>query len=451
MQKGNIRLAVITAVAIVLAMGFSYCTQDDAPEENIAEEFFGYVYSGEYGQAYDMLSEEAKGIIVNNDGLAETMSQLLTQLETAYGPLTGVGADNGIIERDSVTAHYVEYDYTISGVLLYVTLNDEGLVEGIFNAPCSVTSTATLPEGLVEEEYVYRADGLFDLDGLITSSVDSDHSVAVVLVHGSGPNNMNSTIGTNHIFQQIAWGLAESGIDVVRYDKRTYVDNRMLSPNPQADIMYETVSDAIGIGRDVKSMGYDKMFLIGHSLGAMMAPSIVSMSDGAYDGFVSLAGSPRDLAQIQYDQNMDLIDDMLDSKEKDDLISMIDSEYEKYLHIDLIPEDKLWSTYVFGVPAGYQKSMIDLENDVVAQNLGVPMLFLQGTNDFQVSPEDDYGAWNELLDGKDNVSFQLYLGLNHMFSISNGQYAGTTMEYYLPMTVNPTVIGDMAEFILSNC
>lgn len=54
-----------------------------------------------------------------------------------------------------------------------------------------------------------------------------------------------------------------------------------------------------------------------------------------------------------------------------------------------------------------------------------------------------------ILDDKESASFMLYLGLNHLFCISTGPGQGTVDEYYNEMTVNPTVINDMAEFMLS--
>ena len=44
---------------------------------------------------------------------------------------------------------------------------------------------------------------------------------AVVLVHGSGPQDRDETIGANKPFLDIARGLAAQGIAVLRYEKRT--------------------------------------------------------------------------------------------------------------------------------------------------------------------------------------------------------------------------------------
>lgn len=43
----------------------------------------------------------------------------------------------------------------------------------------------------------------------------------VVMVHGSGPNDMDETIGPNHPLRDLALGLARRGVATLRYDKRT--------------------------------------------------------------------------------------------------------------------------------------------------------------------------------------------------------------------------------------
>jgi len=46
-------------------------------------------------------------------------------------------------------------------------------------------------------------------------------AAAMVLVHGSGPNDRDETLGPNKPFRDLAWGLADRGIAVLRYEKRT--------------------------------------------------------------------------------------------------------------------------------------------------------------------------------------------------------------------------------------
>ena len=45
----------------------------------------------------------------------------------------------------------------------------------------------------------------------------------VILVHGSGPSNMDEFMGPNAPFRDLAEGLSRRGVAVLRYDKRTFV------------------------------------------------------------------------------------------------------------------------------------------------------------------------------------------------------------------------------------
>ena len=239
-------------------------------------------------------------------------------------------------------------------------------------------------------------------------------------------------------------------MDVLRYDDRTYAypwDSVALGNT--LDIGYETVDDAISAASMLKSMGYEKVYLVGHSLGAMAAPAIVEGSDGLYDGLVSLAGSPRSLAEISYDQNMLALDAIPDGPEKDVLKASLDAQLAAAGSLDGMTDEQLMSTVLFGMSAYYLKSIDDLDSAGAAQRLDVPMLFLQGTSDWQVTYDADYTAWIDILDGRENVSFQAYIGLNHLFSIP-GAYDGSSADYYLtPMTFNVSVIDDIADFVLS--
>ena len=192
-------------------------------------------------------------------------------------------------------------------------------------------------------------------------------------------------MGENRIFQQIAWGLAQQGVDVLRYDDRTYAypwDSVALGNT--LDIGYETVDDAVSAAALLKGMGYEKVVVIGHSLGGMMAPAIVQESDGLYDGMVSMAGSPRSLAEISYDQNMLFIDTIPDGELKEQNIQYVEQQLALAGTLDSMTEEQLLTTTVFGMSAYYLKSIEDYDIPDIALNLDVPMLFLQGMSDWQV-------------------------------------------------------------------
>ncbi|MBR7113819.1 MAG: alpha/beta hydrolase, partial [Firmicutes bacterium] len=81
--------------------------------------------------------------------------------------------------------------------------------------------------------------------------------------------------------------------------------------------------------------------------------------------------------------------------------------------------------------------------------LAVPLLVLQGSADFQVYADVDYPLWQAELDAAEFTRYQmkLYDGLNHLFMPAKG-YTDTS-EYMTADHVDPTVIADIADWILS--
>jgi fermentation-respiration switch protein FrsA (DUF1100 family) len=81
---------------------------------------------------------------------------------------------------------------------------------------------------------------------------------------------------------------------------------------------------------------------------------------------------------------------------------------------------------------------------VVAKSLALPMLILQGANDFQVSPTLDFAAWQRTLAGKPNVNFHLFPGLSHLFMPGPSH---SPADYAKPAHVDPAVIDVIARWI----
>ncbi|WMT39856.1 hypothetical protein RE628_21205 [Paenibacillus sp. D2_2] len=91
---------------------------------------------------------------------------------------------------------------------------------------------------MTEEQVVIGAETKFPLNGILTLPKENDRLLpAVVLVHGSGPNNMDEKIGNNYPFKDLAEGLSEQRIAVLRYDKRTFVYSKEMGEHPASSFL----------------------------------------------------------------------------------------------------------------------------------------------------------------------------------------------------------------------
>ena len=71
---------------------------------------------------------------------------------------------------------------------------------------------AYVNQDIFTEQEVQIGKGEWVLPGTLSMPVGDGPFVAVLLVHGSGPNDRDETIGPNKPFRDLAWGLASQGI-----------------------------------------------------------------------------------------------------------------------------------------------------------------------------------------------------------------------------------------------
>ncbi len=354
------------------------------------------------------------------------------------------------VEEFAVSVSYIVYENT--GVLLSLTFNTQSVLEGIFfnYYEAETTSVSELPKGLVESEFTVKT-GDFELPAVLTSSQDTKSDSVLLLVHGSGPNDMNETVLALTPFKDIAWGVALQGVDTFRYDKRTFVyrENIAEKGNEYITVNEEVVDDALSAARMLKDMGYKNVYLLGHSLGGMLGPRIIEEEPELFAGFISLAGSPRSISEIQLDQNNAVIS-ILNDDEKEETEKIVAAEKDKLAQLPSMDENELLSETIFGISAYYLRDMSNYDSAEIAKSLEIPMLFLQGSDDFQVYADVDFALWQSELDDKANVEFKLYDGLTHMFTKNVELPTNTVNDYALSASVDEEVIKDIAKFILEN-
>lgn len=260
----------------------------------------------------------------------------------------------------------------------------------------------------------------------------------VVLVHGSGPSDMDETIGPNKPLKDLAYGLSSRGIAVLRYDKRTKVCDVDLANATIDDVVTDDALSALSLLREQDRV--DEVFLAGHSIGGTLAPRI-ARRDGSVDGVVMLAGLARPVPDAMLDQNEHLLTldgDLSDREEErlDEVRTMV----ERIRSLD-IEDDEV--VYLGG--RQYWRTLQDVDSAEEAAELEVPRLLLQGERDYQVTVEEDLAAYRSAMGDDPDVTIRTYETLNHLFL--SGEGTSTSQEYFDPGHVDRAVVDDVATWI----
>lgn len=308
---------------------------------------------------------------------------------------------------------------------LTVSFKNDSLAGLLIGQPLPVDD---IPLAFNEQEVNVSTDG-FDLPGRLTMPIDKNNRMVpcVILVHGSGPNNMNETVGKCRPFLDLAVGLSKRGIAVLRYDKRSYVyGDDMAGEGRNIDYDTETVDDAVAaIHLAMKQHDIDstRIFIVGHSLGGMLAPRI-AQRENRLRGIVLIAAPPMTLKEV-LEKQIGRMMPFPNTAKADSLIA-------ETLH-------KLPSTYL-EMDKVYSVAM-------TTRDLKLPILILQGERDAQVTMED-FEKWDQYITGKENIVTKTYPFLNHLMMEGSGP--PNASEYQAENHIPNIVLDDIANFVFNN-
>jgi dienelactone hydrolase len=371
-------------------------------------------------------------------------------LVTGAGALKRCGDDVRVRNIADKTMVITACDFERARVDVQFAFDTANRVSGYTFRPLAGPEAAYTPPSYVDpasyvEAGVTVGAGEWALPGTLSLPNGPGPFPAAVLIAGSGPSDRDETVGPNKPFKDLASGLASRGIAVLRYDKRTRVHAGKLA-GKAFTVQQEVVDDvfeALKLLRANPKIDRARLFLVGHSLGAMLVPRIAA-ADPALAGVVVMAGPARPLEEAVREQTryFALTDGTITAAEQ----ARLDEAGQLVAAVKaLTPADATNAAIIFGAPASYWLDLRGYDPAAAARLAAKPMLVLQGERDYQVTmPEFEH--WKTVLAGRRDVTFRSYPPLNHLFMPGTGP--SLPAEYQIPAHVAEAVVTDIAAWIL---
>ena len=346
---------------------------------------------------------------------------------------------------------YVTTQFALGKTVVKVVYGPAGKVSGLWFVPESASAAYVTPAYVdvtsFTETEVTVGSGQWALPGTLTIPRGAGPFPGVVLVHGSGPNDRDETIGPNKPFRDLAQGLASKGIAVLRYEKRTkFYAEEVIGLVDTLTVKEEVVDDAaaaLTVLMARPEVDPSHVFLLGHSLGGTLAPRI-GQAKPDVAGLIVLAGATRPLEDLILEQTKYLA--ALSGE-----ISAADQATIKTLEAQVARvKDPALSTSVassdlpLGISAAYWLDLRAYKPVETARALAKPMLILQGGRDYQVT-QADFEGWKTGLAGLTGVEYVLYPDLNHLFMTGTGK--ATPAEYNTPANVASQVLDSISGWV----
>ncbi|PZD77599.1 S9 family peptidase [Mesonia sp. K7] len=356
----------------------------------------------------------------------------------------------GILKADKI-----EGDYAQGGMTFPMNL-ERGTVE--LKRP----QTPKKPYPYNEEEVsILNHKDQVILAGTYTTPRDKKDFPVAILISGSGPQDRDETLFEHRPFLVLADHLTKNGIAVLRYDDRGIAQSTGDFAKATSYDFANDVKAIISFLKVTKDIPSNKIYLVGHSEGGMIAP-IVNASEKNLGGLVLMAAPGVAIEQLFVKQQYDLYSksgmpisavdsitknnkgfyEILNSVEKSEIelafrtygksIKMSDIEIEEQLQV---ANDAWFYNFITFNPQAY------------LQKVNVPVLAINGGKDLQVDADMNLAGIENALKISGNKAYEIkkYDNLNHLFQEAE---TGLPQEYgKIEETLSPEVLHKIANWI----
>ena len=300
------------------------------------------------------------------------------------------------------------------------------------------------------------------LAGTLTTPKNKKNFPTVILITGSGPQNRNEEAMNHKPFLVISDYLTRNGIAVLRYDDRGVGESEGDYSTANSKDLSRDTEAAIKFLKSRKEINKNKIGLIGHSEGGLIAPMIATNSEDV--SFLVLLAGPglkgeellllqkklteqkSGINELAVNKSQEIFkgayDIISDFRGNDDELRNMLKKYFNQKFNNAIGKSQL-NSLIQQMTSPWMKYFIKYDPSSVLEKIDVPVLALFGKNDLQVPAIENSKVFEEI----DNKNIQILLldNLNHLFQESK---TGLPNEYsHIEETISPKVLNIVSKWI----
>ncbi|HEY0679868.1 MAG TPA: alpha/beta fold hydrolase [Chitinophagaceae bacterium] len=405
--------------------------------------------------------------------------------------LKGIVSKDVSVKNDSLTIIVKDFQGSYSGKLRNDTTIAGSWKQGI-STPLELKKvekvetvqrpqTPIPPFSYKSEDIVYsNKDGSVQYGATITIPSGKGPFPAVVLITGSGQQNRDEEIFGHKPFAVIADQLTKNGFVVLRADDRGVGQTTGMN----ASVTTLDFCDDVSVGLDYligrKEVNKNKLALIGHSEGGMIAP-ILAAKRKDITAIVLMAAPGKPTTELLIEQNEAILTSMGFSKEylksylelysailylmknnnnKDSAKTMVSAQVEGWMQrtnknivvaTTGIMNDERKAAYIDAMVEAFSSSwfkyFLNYEPQQYIEKLTCKVFAINGSKDVQVISKTNLAGIEASLKKSKSKGYLIkeYEGLNHLFQKCK---LCSTMEYgKIDETISPAVLKDITDWL----
>ena len=396
-------------------------------------------------------------------------------------PISSVSYENSVL-KFAVSSAKIEYEGTLGSDSIFMgTFKQNGNT-----LPLNLSRAIQEIKKIVHSQepvkpYPYYSENVtfensaakINLAGTLTLPKKDGKFPVVILIAGSGPNNRDENILGHKPFLVLSDFVTKSNIAVLRCDKRGIGQSKGNYSNATTADFASDVQAAINYLKSRKEIDTQKIGLIGHSEGGIIAPMVAAQSkDVSFIILLAGTGISGDkllLLQKEAIQRASNVDEETIKKSQKinsgafeivknnyDSIAINKKLYDYFFNslaenpeynADNTSKEEFSATMVKSFNAPWMHYFVSYDPSIVLKDVQCPVLALNGSKDTQVPASVNLAAIRKGLErGKNkNVTIKELPNLNHLFQECK---TGAPSEYgEIEQTFSPVALTEILKFI----